>query len=373
MAAAYLVMACGTGGDNITTSWSGNAIKKHTKISRQRAKEAIERLIQKRLVTKVNGVNPPRYKMATWAQFIGKDRDRTPLTEAQSETLEIIKAGGQLSAKQKTIAHQLVRMRHAQFVHGVPQPFEPPAPELAFLPNAFVTSAEDEAPPNERLRNRGDAGLFRLIVDLYHQHLANDGGIEKNVLLKEYGRSNEAQIGPYKIAKFAPKGPMSAYLSHQTIAPHCSKKPDGKQDASIFWARLEALEDAGLIEWIPTLFEAPGLLAEPLFPLGIGDSNSLEDQLGDLAHTAAASLVSRHWNLDHIPETPLLKRGETHLVPLPKAYDRAIMVGIARLRYRPHTQRTSEWLATIEDRSKELRKKWAKIIEDFSQAKREAA
>ena len=164
-----------------------------------------------------------------------------------------------------------------------------------------------------------------------------------------------------------------SYLAHTIIAPHCPEKSGGKRDGSIFWKRLEALEDAGLIESIPTLFEAHGQLAEPLFPLGIGDSNSLEDQLGSLAHTAAASLVSRHWNLDHIPETPLLERGETHLVPLPKAYDRAIMVGIARLRYRPHTQRTSEWLATIEDRSKELRKKWAKIVEDFAHAKREAA
>ena len=66
-----------------------------------RAKETIDRLIKKRLVTKVNGVKPPRYKLTTWAQFLGNDRDPTPLTKAQSETLEIIKAGGRLSAKQK--------------------------------------------------------------------------------------------------------------------------------------------------------------------------------------------------------------------------------------------------------------------------------
>ena len=238
MAAAYLVMACGTGGDNVTSSWSVNAIKKHTKIASTRAKEAIERLIKKRLVTKVNGVKPPRYKLTTWAQFLGKDRDETPLTKDQSETLEIIKAGGGLSAKQKTIAHQLVRMRHAQFVHGVPVPFEPPAPELAFLPNAFVTSAENEAPPNERLRNRQDAGLFRLVIDLYHQHLANDGGIEKKVLFKEYGRSNEISIGPYKIAKFVQSGQPSAYLAHPIIAPHCPEKPGASEMVRSFGSGL---------------------------------------------------------------------------------------------------------------------------------------
>jgi hypothetical protein len=63
MAAAYLVMACGTGGDNGTTAWSVNAIEKYTRISRSRAKTAIEQLIGSGLAVKVKSGSYPRYKL----------------------------------------------------------------------------------------------------------------------------------------------------------------------------------------------------------------------------------------------------------------------------------------------------------------------
>lgn len=369
-AAAYLVMACGTGFDHITTAWSVNAIEARTGISRTRAKAAIDGLIKDRLVSRVKGTKS-RYKLATWAQFIVDPR---PLTKAQTGTLDIIREGGSLTAKQTQISRDLERLGHVRWVDNVRAVFEPPAPELAFIPKTFVTGANGETPPAELLRQRRDVGLFRLVVDLYHGHnLADDGGIAKTALSRSYERSIEAEIGPYKILKFTLlQGHTTANPSHPIVAPHCPKKPDGTRDGSQLWTRLKALEDAGLIEWIPTLFEASDPLAEPLFPLGSGGSNSLDDRLGSLAHTAAASLISRLRNLDHIP--PSLERtGETLLVPLPKAYDRATIVGIARLRYRPHTRRTSEWLAKIEKRSAELREKWAKIAKDFVHAKREAA
>ena len=43
MATAYLVMARGTGGDNVTTAWSVNAIEKHTNMSRNRRDRAAHR------------------------------------------------------------------------------------------------------------------------------------------------------------------------------------------------------------------------------------------------------------------------------------------------------------------------------------------
>jgi hypothetical protein len=62
-----------------------------------------------------------------------------------------------------------------------------------------------------------------------------------------------------------------------------------------------------------------------------------------------------------------------HLIALPKSYDLATIIGIARLRYRPHTQRTSEWLAKVADRSAELMKIWTQTFTQLEHAKGEAA
>ena len=59
----YLVLACGTGGDNSTTSWSANAVEKYTSISRSRSKRAVESLIREGLINKVKGGKFPRYKI----------------------------------------------------------------------------------------------------------------------------------------------------------------------------------------------------------------------------------------------------------------------------------------------------------------------
>src|SRR5579871_3026721 len=45
-AVAYLVLACGTQGNNLTTSWSSQAIHKYTGIAWERSKLAIEQLTQ---------------------------------------------------------------------------------------------------------------------------------------------------------------------------------------------------------------------------------------------------------------------------------------------------------------------------------------
>src|SRR3954447_10317824 len=43
-AVSYLVLACGTGGDQRTTGWSVDAITRHTGIGRPRAKKAVQAL-----------------------------------------------------------------------------------------------------------------------------------------------------------------------------------------------------------------------------------------------------------------------------------------------------------------------------------------
>ena len=52
-AVAYLVLASGTGRDNLRTSWSTNAIERYTGVGRKRAKTAIDKLINAHLLRRV--------------------------------------------------------------------------------------------------------------------------------------------------------------------------------------------------------------------------------------------------------------------------------------------------------------------------------
>ena len=84
-------------------------------------------------------------------------------------------------------------------------------------------------------------------------------------------------------------------------------------------------------------------------------------------------LLSRLWGLDQIPERLEGPTRDIQLVPVPRRFSEATLIGIARLRYRPLTKRTSEWRSKIEARSEEHLNSWMAIIESAEHAKREAA
>lgn len=62
-AVSYLVMACGSQGNNRTTWWSANSIAERVGITRPRAKSAISELIDASVVALVSGGSRPRYHL----------------------------------------------------------------------------------------------------------------------------------------------------------------------------------------------------------------------------------------------------------------------------------------------------------------------
>ena len=139
-AVAYLVLACGTGHDNLTTSWSSQALHKYSGIAWERGKAAIESLIQAGHVR------------------LGKDHTR------QNPRYELVAFK---RAKDRTCDDDLI-----------------------WLPNAIVTGTRSGEPsPSQRLRSSGDVWALRLFVDLYHaQNLRDDGGINPQVIWENYKR-----------------------------------------------------------------------------------------------------------------------------------------------------------------------------------------
>jgi hypothetical protein len=162
-AVSYLVLASGTGGDNTTTSWSTNSIENYTSISRGRAKDAIQQLVKSRLIQQLKSGTMPQYRLPRWEELRAMPSSEN-LSDRLRLVLEVIKTGTDLDPKQKAAAGELVRRRlvdrvGSQFVIVPPQ-----APDLAFIPNAFVCGAAREVPPLERLRQTQDAMALRLAV-----------------------------------------------------------------------------------------------------------------------------------------------------------------------------------------------------------------
>jgi hypothetical protein len=360
---AYLVMACGTGGDHTTSAWAAKAVEKYTGISRNRSKEAVSRLIARELVLKP--MNSKVHKLVSYAQRMGTAPDFTPLSDDQAQVLEVIRNGGSLTGKQKMHVSTLLRLNRihvarddfGQNYYAVTVPHEP---KLAFIPNSFVTGIADETPPLERLRRYQDPLLLRLTIDLYHLHFENDGGVPKTIIRRKYDKTPKAQFGPYNVYEFK-SGSRVAY-DCDAIRPHTREQADGERDWSAVWKRFDLLEQAGVLEWLPVLFEVDSDLAEPLFPLGHGGTESLEDQLGDTAHQAAVRMLSRRYNLQE--DAPGLGKAskDCQLIPLLRDFEQATLFGIARLRYRPRTARTALWFSNIAQKSTEYLAAWQEVI-----------
>ena len=74
-AIAYLIMVRGTGGDNRTTRWSTNAVRKYTRIARSRSYAAIEALERAGAVWRDpdGKQDDPRYKLVPAHEIRGCD------------------------------------------------------------------------------------------------------------------------------------------------------------------------------------------------------------------------------------------------------------------------------------------------------------
>lgn len=128
-AVALIVMACGSGHDNATTTWSRKAIEDHTGMTWRRAHDAQAALIDAGILTVLKGGARPVHKL-----------------------------------------------RHPECGEG-----------LIWLPTELVTGAGDETPPVARLRQAGDLDLLQLLVELYfEQELVGDGGLPRSMVRGEF-------------------------------------------------------------------------------------------------------------------------------------------------------------------------------------------
>jgi hypothetical protein len=290
-AVAYLALGCGTGRDNHTTSWSSQALHKYAGITWERGKAAIESLMNAGFVR------------------LGKDHTRQDLR------------------------YELVALKAAKDESG--------GDNLIWIPNSIVKgTGSNEPSPIRRLRSAGDVWALRFYVNLYHaQNLRDDGGVNPQVIWQNYERKRIGERGIYIIWGF--KIGRKELRLRGPFASH--RDESGKKNGHAAWDSVGLLEQMGLLTFIPHLFESSSPQAEPIHPYGIGANGEepIETSIGEAAGTAA-HLMCAEWAIEQAEN-----EGFEYFCPVPRTKPDVQLIGVARLRYRPHTKRTAAWYAQL--------------------------
>ena len=207
--------------------------------------------------------------------------------------------------------------------------------DLIWLPRSLIEGAANEVPPITKVRQTQDVMMLRLLVELYFaQNLREDGGVRANVYCQTYDRRQAGQQAAYTVWDFTKTGGSVSWTEitrpHKRAVLTQEELDDGKNSGVDFFARADRLVKLGLIDWVPYLFE--GEDGEPIHALA---SNGLlvEQELHRAATSAAGRMLTEGQR----------DRAQGVLVPVAAHIDKVQLIGLIRLRYRPHTRLTAAW------------------------------
>lgn len=197
---AYIILSCGTGGDNSTTAWSANAVATYAGCRWGTASKAIIRLQE--------------------LGIIEKNEERS----------------GPKSPKYRICGH------------------DTKSEDAIWLPKTLVMGVAQQAPfPLENLRSTHDPLTIRLLLSFYeNQNLIDSGGVDPSLIWEEWTGEKVGESGPIRAWRFKYK--------HRSVDRsfgdrYKGKDSKGKPSYEPFWERLSALEHMGLVESHRTLKE----------------------------------------------------------------------------------------------------------------------
>jgi hypothetical protein len=230
---AYLIQARGSSGDNVTTKWSSEAIAKYSGMSWANADRAVIELVELCAMKLLPSPRKlPRYQITRAHEITGCDG--YPPAEGHAPTRLYDE-----SAAQK--------------------------PQWIWLPNSVICGAAAQRPPLSQLWQRHDPGLVRLLVGLYDaQVLDPHFGIDRAWLCQQYKRQRIGQRGHKVAYQFIPGDGLSVSRSAPFLQPFVAA---GSADGgAAFWDALRALQQFGLLSFIPHLTEADSRETEIIRP-----------------------------------------------------------------------------------------------------------
>jgi hypothetical protein len=372
-AAAYIVLARGTGPDNRTSSWSVNAVERYTGLSRGRARDALAQLKAAGVVRETRGSTFPRYDLVPAAEL---PESRPTPSPYHRMVLDKVTRGEQprgpssngrrrAASSERQYADELVTQGWLICRDGGYAPAAATAaPDWVWLPNVLADGANGHPSPIELVRQTADALTVRLLVDCYSaHHLAEDGGLSRRYLWQAHPREHVGQRGAYVVWGFG-RGVttvqwdgFTAVHRREPTAAERQANPHANVGAD-FFRRVSTLERLGLVEWVPYVVESDARDAQPIHPAGHGAAaDTLENAIGHAAHRAGhAMLTANQQQWAH-------ERG-LWLAPVPAHREQVQLVGVARLRYRPHTRVTAAWWARLQVEGAYWRDYYLALAED---------
>jgi hypothetical protein len=379
-AVSYLVLACGTGGDQITTRWSVDAIERHTGIGRPRAKAAVQALVDAGLVRIEKGGTRPLYRM------VHETERASTLTEEEERILGILTEYPNLGqfvpkvgrydniwkhGKPYETAQSLVQKGRLKYFTGQsfaviadPAASPPDAPDWVWLPSSIVESDGGQRTPVEAIRQSQNVDALRLLIDLYHaQSLIYEPGVpwrKGEGLRTEYERVKIGEHREHVIWGFQQKSDRIWWS-----APFASPLYDGtaKEDRGHrFWAALRILKALRLVVSVPHLVDSDSETGEVMFPVPVEDQGGedCEKAVGRAAVAAAGAMLTDgqcEWALSN---------GITNAAPVLRHVEQVQAVGIFRLQHRPHTEATRAWLANLTADCKAIHARYEELYAPLS-------
>jgi hypothetical protein len=354
-AAAYLVMACGTGRDSRTSTWSRDAISRHLGLTWRKARQKVDDLKTAGLVVELTPAKARR------PEFDLPPLERAPMPAAMARLAERIRNGIQPTSKmdRETARQGQALGWFAREGQGLWRFLEKPEGRAAFIPKTLVRRDDGQPSLVERLRQARDPKALQLLIDFYvQQDLAELDGVDRLTLRRTFSRKSVLATGLHQLWWFQAKNTATNWRGLENHS--------GSKDHDTFWRNVRRLEDLGAIEWVYYLAEDAEGDAELVYPVALVRSGkvvpgALESVSGAWATLAAAVLhpgddVNRFDEFNGQAPAAFTLIGPRHM-------GEATLVGVLRMRNRAWTTNTSRWRQTAEQRAQEAVEGFRRIVE----------
>jgi hypothetical protein len=359
-AAAYLVMACGTGRDSRTSTWSRDAISRHLGLTWRKARQKVDDLKAAGLVVELTPAKARRPK------FDLPPLERAPMPAAVARLAERIRSGLQPTGKMDlhTVRQGQDLGWFAREGQGLWQFLEEPKGRPAFIPKSLIIRDDGQTSIVERLRQARDPKALQLLVDLYaQQDLAERDGVDRLTLRRDFSRKSLLATGLHQLWWFKNEGRATDWRG---LEHHHARK-----DHETFWRNVRRLEDVGAVEWAYHLAEDAQDDAELVYPVALVRSGrvvpgTLESVSGAWATLAAAVLYPGD-DMDRFDEFDGQAPAAFTIIA-PRHMGEATLVGVLRMRNRAWTSNTSRWRGIAQERAQEAVEGFRRIVEAESPA-----
>lgn len=359
-AAAYLVMACGTGRDSRTSTWSRDAISRHMGLTWRKARQKVDGLKAAGLVVELTPPGAPR------PRFDMPPLERPPMPAAMARLAERVRNGIQPTSKadRETARRGEALGWFTREGQGLWRLLERPEGRAAFIPKTLVRRDDGQPSIVERLREARDPEALQLLVDFYaQQDLTERDGIDRLTLRRRFSRKSVVATGMHQLWQFTDEGQWTNWRGLERH--HARKDPD------TFWRNVRRLEDLGAIEWAYHLAEDDQPDAALVYPVALVRSGkvvpgALESVSGAWA-TLAAAVLHPGDDVDRFDEFDG-QAPEAFTLVAPRHMGEVALVGVLRMRNRAWTTNTSRWRRIAQERAQQAVEGFRRIAEAESPA-----